>query len=131
MSEALLTKTYQKEKVKEKAYSFFVILCSFLAPISFSILLQKKVNLFLAFLVGSSFIILIFMFIYFRQSSLKKMESSVRELKKGMRLKRRSGSYSYEIIQESPNFFFLMDTSKHHKIMVSKEKIHREFEIDL
>lgn len=131
MSEALLSKNYQKEKVKEKTYSFFVILCSFLAPISFSFLLQKKVNLFLAFLVGATFIILIFMFIYFRQNSLKKMENSVRELKKGMRLKRKSGSFSYEIIQESPNFYFLMDSSNHHKIMVSKEKVHKEFELEM
>lgn len=131
MSEALLSKNYQREKTKEKTYSFFVILCSFLAPISFSLLLQQKVNLFLAFLVGASFITMIFLFIYFRQTSLRKMESSVRELKKGMRLKRKSGTFSYEVIQESPNFYFLMDSAKHHKIMVSKDKIHREFEIEI
>lgn len=131
MAETLISKNYHKEKVKEKTYSFFVILCSFLAPISFSFLLQKKVNLFLSFLVGVTFIVMIFLFIFFRQSSLKKLESSTKDLKKGMRLKRKTGTYFYEITQESPNFYFLIDTKSHHKLMVSKDKVHKEFEIEL
>lgn len=129
MSEVYHTKQYQSEKLKEKAYSFMVILCSFLAPISFSFLLQQNVNLFLAFFVGILFIIMIFLFIFFRQLSLKKIEASAKELKTGMKLKRKTGAFYYEIVQESPNFYFLIDSKKHHKLMVSKDKVHKEFEI--
>lgn len=122
---------YKKEKLKTSILSGLIFFCSISAPMSFSFLIQQKINAVAAFSVGLSFVFVLLVLAYFRSSSLKNLEQSYNEVCAGMKVKKKQSANMYEVIQESHNFFYLKDTADNKKMMISKEKLRSDFELEL
>jgi hypothetical protein len=122
---------FKKEKMKTNILSGLIFFCSISAPMSFSFLIQKKINAVAAFSVGLSFVFLLLILAYFRSLALKNLEQSYNQIRTGMKVKKKQSASMYEIIQESPNFFYLKDTLDNKKMMISKEKLRSDFELEM
>jgi signal transduction histidine kinase len=122
---------YKREKIKTNILSGLIFFCSISAPMSFSFLIQQKINAVAAFSVGLSFVFILLILAYFRSSSLKNLEQSYSEVRTGMKVKKKQSASMYEVVQESHNFFYLKDTLDNKKMMISKEKLRSDFELEL
>jgi signal transduction histidine kinase len=122
---------YKREKIKTNILSGLIIFCSISAPTSFSFLIQQKINAVAAFSVGLSFVFVLLILAYFRSSTLKSIEQSYNEVRTGMKVKKKQSASLYEIVQESQNFFYLKDTLDNKKMMISREKLRSDFELEL
>ena len=96
-----------------------------------TLLIQQKINAVAAFSVGLSFVFVLLILAYFRSSALKNLEQSYNEVRTGMKVKKKQSASMYEIVQESHNFFYLKDTLDNKKMMISKEKLRSDFELEL
>jgi hypothetical protein len=124
-------KRYEREKLKVNILSGLIVFCSVSAPLSFSFLIQQKINAIAAFSVGLSFVFLLLILAYFRSSAIENLELKYRQIKTGMKVKKKLSSCLYEVVQESPNFFYLKDTLDNKNMMVSKDKLRADFEVEL
>ncbi|MCK6597852.1 MAG: hypothetical protein L6Q37_05770 [Bdellovibrionaceae bacterium] len=123
---------WKQEQWKVNIFSFLIIISSFLTPISFTYFLQNKITLALSFLLSMNFILLIFVFSYLKQQALQRYQQGLSQLKKGTVIKKKhTQSALYEITQESFNYFHLSGLNNSHKLMVSKEKISKDFELHM
>ncbi len=123
--------SYKKEKMKAGVLSAFIVVCSIAAPVSFSLLIQAKFNPILAFTVGLSFVFTLFILAYIRSELLIKLEDKYNQVRAGMKVKKRESALMYEILQESPNFFYLKDTVDNKRVMISKEKLRNDYELEI
>lgn len=122
---------YKREKIKTNILSGLIFFCSISAPMSFSFLIQQKINAVAAFSVGLSFVFVLLILAYFRSTALKNLEQSYSEVRTGMKVKKKQSASMYEVVQESHNFFYLKDTLDNKKMMISKEKLRADFELEL
>lgn len=123
--------TYKRDKLKTNILSGLIVFCSISAPMSFSFLIQRKVNAVGAFSVGLAFIFVLFILVYLRFHLLKNLEQKFKLVKTGMKVKKKRTQSLYEIVQESPNFLYLKDTNDNKKVMISKEKLRSDFDIEI
>ena len=121
---------YSKEKLKINLFSGLIFFCSIAAPLSFSFLIQQKVNPVLAFSIGVSFVFFLIVLSFLRSNSIKSLDQKYSQVRTGTRLKRRQSTLMYEVIQESPKFLYLKNTSENKKMMISKEKLRADFELE-
>lgn len=126
-----LKNNYKKEKLKTNVLSGLIVFCSIAAPLSFSLLIQKKINPVVAFLIGSTFIFVLFILAYMRWNVLKNLEHKYDMVRAGMTVKKKQSALLYEIVQESPKFYYLKDTVDNKKMMISKEKLRSDFDLDI
>lgn len=122
---------FKKEKMKSNILSGMIVFCSIAAPLSFSFLIQRKVNPIAAFSVGLSFVFVLLILAYFRSHALKTIEQKYNQVRTGMKVKKKQSASLYEVVQESPNFFYLKDTIDNKKMMISKEKLRSDFELEV
>ncbi|MBL7542375.1 MAG: hypothetical protein JNL11_01095 [Bdellovibrionaceae bacterium] len=122
---------YKKQKLKTDILSGLIFFCSISAPISFSFLVQQKTNAIAAFSVGLSFVFALFILAYFRSAALKSLEQSYNQVRTGMRVKKKQSASLYEVVQESHNYFYLKDTLDNKKMMISKEKLRSDFDLEI
>lgn len=122
---------YKREKLKTSVLSGLVFFCSIAAPVSFSILIQRKINAVAAFSVGVGFVFALLILAYFRANAMKKLENSYNQVHPGMKVKKKQSTSLYEVVQESPNYFYLKDTIENKRMMVSKEKLRSDFELEI
>ena len=130
-SKNIFKSNYKKEKMKTSVLSGMIIFCSIAAPLSFSFLIQMKANPIAAFSVGLSFVFVLFILAYFRSTAMKTMEQKYSQVRAGMKVKKKQSTLMYEVVQESPNFFYLKDTLDNRKMMISKEKLRSDFELEI
>lgn len=123
--------SYKKEKMKAGVLSAFIVVCSIAAPVSFSLLIQAKFNPILAFTVGLGLVFTLFILAYIRSEILIKLEEKYNQVRAGMKVKKRESALMYEILQESPNFFYLKDTVDNKRMMISKEKLRNDYELEI
>lgn len=126
-----LKNNYKREKLKTNILSGLIFCCSIAAPLSFSLLIQKKINAIAAFSVGLSFVFILVILAYFRSQALKNLEQKYNEVRTGTKVKKKQSESTYEVMQESPNFFYLKATIDNKKMMVSKEKLRSDFELEI
>ena len=119
---------YKREKLKTNILSGLIFFCSISAPMSFSFLIQQKINAVAAFSVGLSFVFVLLILAYFRA---KNLEQSYNEVRAGMKVKKKQSASMYEVVQESHNFFYLKDTRDNRRMMISKEKLRSDFELEI
>lgn len=122
---------YKREKLKTNILSGLIFFCSISAPMSFSFLIQQKINAVAAFSVGLSFVFVLLVLAYFRSNALKNLEQSYNEVRAGMKVKKKQSTSMYEVVQESHNFFYLKDTIDNRRMMISKEKLRSDFELEI
>lgn len=122
---------YKREKLKTNILSGLIFFCSISAPMSFSFLIQKKINAIAAFSVGLFFVFALLILSYLRANALKRLEESYNEVRAGMKVKKKQSASMYEVVQESHNFFYLKDTTDNRRMMISKEKLRSDFELEV
>ena len=122
---------YKRERLKTTVLSGLVFFCSIAAPVSFSILIQRKANPVAAFSVGVAFVFALLILAYFRSNAMKNLENSYNQVRTGMKVKKKQSTSRYEVVQESPNYFYLKDTIENKKMMVSREKLRSDFELEV
>ncbi len=130
-SKASIENTFKKQKVRTNILSGLIFFCSIAAPISFSLLVQKKINALAAFSVGLSFVFALIILAYLRANAIKTLEHSYSQVRAGMKVKKKQSTTRYEVVQESHNFFYLKDASSSKRMMISKEKLRADFELEV
>lgn len=130
-SNAGIEHNYKKKKIRTNVISGMIFFCSIAAPMSFSLLMQSRINVIAAFSVGFTFVFVLLILAYIRANAIKDLENSYNHVRTGMKVKRKQSTSRYEVLQESQNFFYLKDTNSPKKMMISKEKLRADFELEI